>query len=657
MQTQRTTRRLTLLACLAASVVLPAGPAARIQAQPLPAPSGAPAQPLAAAAPQPAAPVPSHPGERVTRLTSPDSEFTLTELQSRVLESEGRIKLVDDFNPSVVTVTALAPNQLRIRGEAPGITTVRIADEFDKVYRIEVMVERDLRELEANLRRLFPGSAVQVVGVKDSIVLRGWVTQPSQIPQIVALATTYSPNVLNHIVIGGGSQVVLSCKVMEVQRSKLESMGFNFLSLGQNYYFASTPGNLAPIASAALPFGGPPDILPQAAALANPQFQFAILGNSDIFRGFIEALKQESLLKILAEPTVTTTSGRPAHLHSGGEFPILVPQGVGTATISFRDFGIRLEAVPIVLGNGRVQLDIAAEVSERDFSNSVDVNGIRVPGISNRNVNTRVEMNFGETFMLGGLTQDRLTSSTNKIPVLGDIPYLGLAFSRKTQQVATTELIILVTPHLAQPMSEGEVPCNLPTMNSDTPTCKEFFVDGHVEVPRYSGGGTCQPGMGCPPGMIGPMGSMPPTISPDQIYGQPAEYGSGPALAPDAGYAPGFAPQGLPQTPNFPLGAPPTELGQPAAGMPVGAARNSPWPATGLSPAVAADYRTSSSVRTVAAGDADLASRPTTAAAATPADPGLIQPRRTAPATTTYPPNPAYQRAAPQYVGSSPSTR
>ncbi len=646
--------RLALLACLALGAVSHSGLTARLYAQP------------------PAAPgTQAHPGERLIRLNAGDAELTLVELQSRVLETEARIKLVDDFNQSVVSVVALSPNQIRVRGEAPGITTVRIADEFDRVYRVEVMVERDLRELEANLRRLFPGSSIKVVGVRDSIVLRGWVTQPSQIPRIVELARTYSPNIQNHIEIGGGSQVVLSCKVMEVQRSKLEQLGFNFLSLGQHYYLSSNPGALVPIAEATLPFAGPPTVVSQATSLANPTVQFAILGSSDIFRGFIEALKQESLLKILAEPTVTTTSGRPAQLHSGGEFPILVPQGVGTATISFRDFGIRLETVPIVLGNGRVQLDIAAEVSERDFSNSVDVTGVRVPGISNRLVNTRVEMNFGETFMVGGLTQDRVTTSTNKVPVLGDVPVLGAAFSRKTHQLATTELIILVTPHLASPMSEGQVPCGGPGTNSDMPTAKEFLIDGHVEVPRFSAGmNHCPPGGNCPPGLIGPgeyavsgygqEGMQYPAYSPEHGPTLSSPHLSSPPM--------NYAPESLiqPQPQGQPLQAPPSAYDpqQPLPAEPPGTAMRS-WPATGLTTGTPAEYRSSSRIRTVAAEPGDITMpSPAPAHYTAPNDPGLIQPHHRVPAAATpqgtvpqFGTRPAAgqypSRTAPQFMGSN----
>jgi pilus assembly protein CpaC len=245
--------------------------------------------------------------------------------------------------------------------------------------------------------------------------------------------------------------------------------------------------------------------------------QFAITGANDIFNGFIEALQRKSLLKVLAEPRLVTTSGRPASLLSGGEFPILVPQGLGTATIQWREFGVRMEAVPIVLGNGRLRLDIAPEVSERDFSNSVEVNGFVVPGLTTRRVNTQVEMRFGETLMIGGLISQRTTSTKSEVPFLGELPGIGLAFSRKQSDVGETELLIMVTPHLVSPMGAGQVPGNGPGLNSANPTPHEFYFDSYLEVDQVvSAYDVYPPG---PTGMIGPApaGMAPPTTSPPAV--------------------------------------------------------------------------------------------------------------------------------------------
>lgn len=472
--------------------------------------TGSPARAVA----QSAAPAEeARPGEQVFLVSSPENRISMTHLATRIIELPSRIRFVDGFNPDVLEASALSPHRVRLRATNPGVTTVTLLDEFDKSFHVEVFVEPDTRELQAYLKRLFPASSIEVVGLRDGVVLRGWVTEPTHIPQMIQVAEEFYGTVHNQLQVGGVMQVQLHVKVMEVQRSKLRELGFNFALLGQQYYYANTIGALAPIAEASLPFGGPPSIAIQQAALATPEMQFAVTGNSDIFQGFIKALQTEALAKILAEPILVTTSGRPATMLSGGEFPVLVPQSLGTVSIQWREFGVRMEAVPIVLGQGRLRLDIAPEVSERDFSNSVSVNGLVVPGITVRRVNTQVEMRFGETLMIGGLISTRRTGSTQKIPFLGELPWIGAAFSRKTYEIGETELLILVTPHMAAPVPNHQVPAGGPGLATDIPTDHELYVDGMLEVPKF--GPDC---VDCgeqtieiiqPPGLIRPVPETP----------------------------------------------------------------------------------------------------------------------------------------------------
>jgi len=444
------------------------------------------------------------PGEQTFQVLAARSSLSLIELQTRVVELQSRIKVVDGFDQTVVNVTALDPKRLRLRALKPGVTSLTLTDEFNAAYSIEVFVEGDIRELQAHLRRLFPGAAIEALKLRESIVLKGWVTEPAQIPQVVAIAEQFAAKVHNQMEVAGENLVQLNVKVMEVQRSRIRQMGFNFLDIGNNHYFSSNPGSLVPLQSVTLPFGGPPTIVSRAAALANPTMQFAILGNNHIFNGFLEALQQKSLLKILAEPRLVTTSGRPASLLSGGEFPILVPQGLGTATIEWREFGVKMEAVPIVLGNGRLRLDIAPEVSDRDFSNAVNLNGTVVPGLTTRRVNTQVEMRFADTLMIGGLISTRKNRSSSSVPFIGDVPLIGAAFRRVQSEDAETELLILVTPYLVSPMDPSQVPPGGPGLNSTGPTPLELYVDGHLEVDLPNNGGY-EPG----PGMVIPDAVMP----------------------------------------------------------------------------------------------------------------------------------------------------
>lgn len=431
-------------------------------------------------------------GEEIFHVANPKSKIKLIHLDSRVVELGSRIKIVDGFNPDILSVTALSPTQVRMRAESPGVTSLKLIDEFDNVSVVEVFVEPDTRELQAYLERLFPGTSVEAIGLKDAVVLRGWVTEPTQIPQMMSVAEQFYPTVQNQLNVGGVTQVQLHVKVIEVQRTKLRDLGFNMLMVGQQYFVSNTIGGVGILSDVMAPFGGPPGV----SAQGTPEMQFAITGNSDVFQGFLKMLQSEALAKILAEPVLVTTSGRPASMLSGGEFPILVPQSLGSVSIDWRDFGVRLEAVPVVLGNGRLRLDVAPEVSERDFSNAVSIDGFVVPGITVRRVNTQVEMRFGETLMIGGLISTRRTGTMRKIPFLGELPWIGAAFSRKDYSVGETELVILVTPQLVAPMQPHQVPAIGPGQHTDVPTDKELYFDGMLEVPKY--GPECETGA-CPP--------------------------------------------------------------------------------------------------------------------------------------------------------------
>lgn len=456
------------------------------------------------------------PGEEIFQIVSPKTTIKMIHLDTRVIELANRIKIVDGFNSQILSVNALSPHRIRLHAESPGVTTVKLIDELDSVYVIEIFVEPDTRELQSYLERLFPGTAVKAIGLKDGVVLRGWVTDPTQIPQIIDIAEQFYPIVHSQMNVGGVTQVQLHVKILEIQRSKIRDLGFNFLALGQQYAVASTPGGIAGIGvdlmgGAAMgngPFGGPPGV---SVAAGDAEFKFAITGSSNVFQGFLKALQSEALAKVLAEPILVTTSGRPASMLSGGEFPVLVPQGLGATGIEWKKFGVSMEVVPIVLDRGRLRLDIAPEVSVRDFSNGVNIEGLVVPGVAVRRVNTQVEMRFGETLMIGGLISTARTGTTQKVPFLGELPWIGAAFSRKTFTDTETELVILVTPQMVAPMGPGQVPAGGPGLYTDTPTDHELYLDGLLEVPLY--GPECGPNGACETQLIQP-GYVPSTIQP-----------------------------------------------------------------------------------------------------------------------------------------------
>jgi pilus assembly protein CpaC len=429
-------------------------------------------------------------------IVAPQSEVELAERFSKVLKFSAPIARVDGFDPSVISVSPLSQNMLRIQGLDQGVTTIVFTDADGKTYNVEVFVVGDARLLQSVLKRHFPSTAVTVSKVRDSVLIRGWVSEPQQIPQIVELAELYFPRVLNQMSVGGPQEVQLRVQVMEVQRSLIRRFGFNFTAVGDNAAISSTPGPLAPLSALTLPFGGPPNMQVAQAGLADTSMALGIATDHFVFQGLLQALKEEGLLKIQAEPVLVTRSGEAARLINGGEFPIPVPQSLGTVTIEWREFGVTLESLPTVLGPTTLKQQIRAEVSERDFTTAVTLNGTTVPGLTKRTVETQAVMEFGQTLVIGGLISTRHTAETDKIPFLGELPGVGAAFRRVRYDTAETELLVLITPEYVSALSPDQVPPGGPGTGTDIPTDRELIGQGVMEVPKYGrrcDGPNCQP--------------------------------------------------------------------------------------------------------------------------------------------------------------------
>ncbi|MDM0087703.1 MULTISPECIES: type II and III secretion system protein family protein [unclassified Variovorax] len=233
--------------------------------------------------------------------------------------------------------------------------------------------------------------------------------------------------------------VQVDVKVVEFNKSMLKEVGINLSSYGPNshgFSFSNTP-----------------------ASVLTDAFNLALgFGNANKGRGMtltLSLLEGNGLARVLAEPTLVTTSGQSASFLSGGELPIPVPQGLGSTTIEYKPFGIGLTVTPTVLSNDRIVLKVAPEVSDIDYSNQVNLNGVPVPAISTRRADTTVELGDGESFIIGGLVSRNTTSKVDKVPWLGDIPVLGTVFRQSKYQMNEKELVIMVTPRLVKPIARG----------------------------------------------------------------------------------------------------------------------------------------------------------------------------------------------------------
>jgi pilus assembly protein CpaC len=431
----------------------------------------------------------------VHRIQAATERLEMTANTSRLLTLDQKIPRAQVNNREILELTPLSPNEVQIFAKKPGVTQINLWNEQQQVHTIDVMVFGDARELDALIRTEFPQAAVRVRPLAQSVVLSGFVDQQDQVSQIIRMAEDYYPKVISHITVGGVQQVSLNVKVYEVSRTRLRTLGMDWsTSSGADFVVSSVSGLIdAASASAGTAVGTGGDTI-----------RFGVIGDNTTFFGFIEALRRNDLVKVLAEPTLVTVSGRPAMFNSGGEIPIIIPQSLGTSSIEFKKFGTQVDFVPIVLGNGAIRLEVRPRVSEINPAIGISVAGVTVPGFNERVVDTAVEMKPGQTLALAGLVQTKLESENVGLPWISDLPYFGVPFRRVREELNEIELLILVTPEVIDPVDCNELPPCRPGMHSEPAGEWDFYMKGHLEVPARGPcgpGGTCSPnGISYPPG-------------------------------------------------------------------------------------------------------------------------------------------------------------
>jgi len=516
----------------------------------------------------------------VRKITQANERLEMTVNSSQILKLDTRIPRLVVNNPEIVTATPLDEYQVQIAARKPGVTQVNLWDENGQIYTVDLLIFGDVRELELALKQMFPGSTVKVMRLTNSLVLEGQVDRPEVVSAVFRLAEDYAPKVVSNLTVGGAQQVMLKVKVMEVSRTKLRKLGVDFGVFGPNGFFVSSASDIIQSASSSAQTA--------TALSAGETITFGVIDNGTTFLGFLDALQQKNVSKILADPVLTTVSGRPANFLVGGELPILVPSGLGQTTIEYKKFGTQIDFVPIVLGNGRIRLEVRPEVSEIDDSRSVTVNSFVVPALKVRRVDTGVEMNAGQTLALAGLIQERVESSQRGLPVIADIPVIGIPFRKVQEQVNEIENLILVTPEFADAMDPCDVPQCGPGMETMSPNADQLYIKGQIEVPACGPCGASEPcvcnapGLGCnnpnscgPCGGYGHAGSAQP-LGPAVMATDEGMHGAPMTIAPYGGQGYDMPAQPIP-TPAESI-APPTPTPQPAA---------SPAPATPPQPSAA----------------------------------------------------------------------
>ncbi len=432
-------------------------------------------------------------GAIIQQISAPSERVDLYVNTSKLLRLQKPIPKAIVQNPDIVELLPRGPSELQIMGKKEGFTMITLFDTDNKTYAVDVLVGKDGRELATRLKQQFPNATLAVHPLSNKVILRGVVDDPVDVGHIEAIAKDYYPDVINRVTVGGVQQVLLHVKIMEVSRTKLRRLGVDWAYLNRNIPVQSVSGLLAAAG-----------VTSSLATSGAETFKFGLVANGSPFHSIIEALRQNNLAKVLAEPNLVTVSGRPAQFLSGGEFPILVPQSLGTVSIEYKKFGTQVDFVPIVLANGHIRLEVRPQVSEIDPARSVTVGGLTVPGLRKREVDTGVELRAGQTLAIAGLVQTRTESETRGIPWLMDLPYVGVPFRRVENEENEIELLILVTPELVQGMEQCEVPPCGPGLFTTNPDDCELGFRAYMEVPKCCGpdcGGALEPGLMGGPGV------------------------------------------------------------------------------------------------------------------------------------------------------------
>jgi pilus assembly protein CpaC len=428
----------------------------------------------------PAVPAPQQPVQAIQEVAQqPVENATSNQVlhilvgHSVVIRTEARLKRVLVGNPAVLTTITTTPNELVVTAAAAGSSSLVLWHENEQSRIIEVFADVDISMLRETLERSFPGEKIQIEAEEGKIVLTGTASTPAVIEQLGKMAAPFSKDIVNSIRVGESArqkQVLLKVRFAEVDRSKLDAVGINLFSLGG----ANTIGTVSTQQFSSPSLGNQGRVegtIGAQNAGTNSQLNISDLLNIFVFRpdlnlgATIRALQQNNVLQILAEPNLLAMSGEPATFLAGGELPYPIVQsagGLNTVTIQFRPFGVKLEFTGTIQDDNTIRLKVAPEVSSLDFSNAVTITGFVLPALSTRRAQTVVELKDGQSFGIAGLLDRRTTVQLSKVPGIGDLPIIGLLFKSRSVNKTNTELVVIVTPTIVDPVG-GPVP------NAETP--------------------------------------------------------------------------------------------------------------------------------------------------------------------------------------------
>ncbi|HEV2530974.1 type II and III secretion system protein family protein [Phenylobacterium sp.] len=402
---------------------------------------------------------------------------------SRILKFSQPIGKVMVGDPKVADVIPLTDRTVYVLGKAAGASSLTVlgAAGSRPIATLDLKVGFDLEALRRALHDIMPGEALEISSEGDGLVLSGIASSSAAAARAQALAEQFAPQkVVNLASVRGAEQVMISVHVAEVQRSALQQLGITDLQ-----------GSFTDAGAITLP-----DFAKNTGAIANLIGSFRVGGRGNL-QTLFNALESKGYASVLAEPTLTALSGETAVFFAGGEFPVPVPQlnggGQSQITVIYKQYGVSVAFTPTVYGD-TINLLVAPEVSALDKENSVNLQGFTIPGLTTRRAKTTVELRNGESFAIAGLIKRDFSDSLRGLPGATRLPLFGALFRSTAYANNETEVVIIVTAHLAKPTQRTNL--LLPTDTRHAPGEAELYLGPTVDKPNGPTRSGAAPGEG-----------------------------------------------------------------------------------------------------------------------------------------------------------------
>ncbi len=392
-------------------------------------------------------------------------DLRLTVGKTVVIDYPTDVRQILTSDPGVVDYSAITTREIVLSGKGLGNATMVVWSKDGQRTFYNVNVEMNLDPLRHLLKDTFPKENIEPHSSRDTISLNGRVSNKAVGEQAMQMAGTYAKTVVNNLQVEAPAvekQVLLRVRFAELDRTKETQFGVNLLGLAGQTQMATSAGTLGATGNSTLSAAGNTVTNASTSAISIPS-ALSIFGFDPKLNigAFLQALQSENILEILAEPNLVTTNGKEASFLSGGQFPVPVLQGganSGAVTVQYKEFGIILKFLPTVTDHKTIKMHLYQEVSTIDTANSVTLDGFQIPGLASRKAETDVELAEGQSFVVAGLLDNQEQDQFAKIPVLSSLPIFGALFKTKTETKSRTDLLLVVTPEITQPLNPGQVP-------------------------------------------------------------------------------------------------------------------------------------------------------------------------------------------------------